>query len=255
LRLRLFKRRMTVSAPRMTVQRHVPMWLRALGWALGASLGAIVAVSIWQATVGKGASERDRLVSELDRSQSQLSKLSLEHEKQLSVVNSADSHMKIARTATDRLALQVKTLESDNARLKADLAYMETLLSSDGASGATGGSAGAVSIRRFNIEPDSVAGQFRYRAFVVQGGGGQRVNKEFNGSLQVLASGTLNGKATTYVWPDKSDPQFAAKQKLIFVRYQKLEGVLELPKDMVVKSMQLRLLEQGIVRSQQAASL
>jgi hypothetical protein len=98
-----------------------------------------------------------------------------------------------------------------------------------------------------------VPNQLRYRALVVQGG---REEKNFQGSLQIVMTLVSEGKPLTLVVPDPKAGE--AKQpdnmKLNFTRYLKVDGHVEIPAGATLKTFQLRVLERGAVRAQQAIS-
>ena len=242
----LFRRLFGVSSVRMTIRRHVPWPLRLVPLALAIAIGAVCAVWLWQSLFGNVSAAQEAHKAEIARLNAELDAVIAEKQKLDAVVNSAGSQIKVEQTAAERLAGQIKSLEQDNARLKSDLAYFESLLP------ATGQSDAGVSIRRFEITPEAQPNQLRYRALVLQGG---RQEKEFVGSVQFII-GTINaGRQGTFSWPDQAGADAKERGKLSFTRYQRLEGVIELPPGSSARSVQLRVLEKGVVRSQQSAAV
>jgi hypothetical protein len=241
-----FRRRSpTQTAPRMTVQRHVPWPLRALGWVAAAILGGAAAIFLWQSTVGKNLEQREQLVSENQRLKTTLAELEAEKSKLEALANTAASTLKVEQSAQQTLAIQLRNIETENAKLKADLAYYESLFSSGAASSA------GLSIRRFAVEKDRVPNQWQVKAVFVQADKNER---DFAGTVQIIVAGTQAGKPTTMTWPEPSK-EGAAKSKLNFKRTQRLDETITTPADMVVKTMQLRVLEQGSIRAQQSVNL
>jgi hypothetical protein len=246
------KRSKAVGAPKLTIQRHVPLWLRALGWGFAVTLGAGAAIIVWQQTVGKGMALRESLVQESEQLKVQLAASEKERLRLQVLADSAESKLNVERTAQQALATQLRNLEADNAKLKTDLAYMESLLPAGPANS-------ALSIRRFQVEKDKLPNQWVVKALLVQA---DKVEREFSGSWQIVVTGLQANKPATFTWPESSkdvskeaSKEAQLKAKLGFKRTQRIDEVFATPADFQVKSMQLRVLEQGSIRAQQSVSL
>jgi hypothetical protein len=173
----------------------------------------------------------------------QIEKLSAERDQFLSTVNASESRINIEKSVQAQLAAQVKTLEVENAKLKEDLVFFDSLLP------ASTGSQG-ISIRRLMAE--AVApNQLRYRLLVMQGGKGEH---EFVGNLQLVVTVMQDGKSAMINYPDGKTGD-AEKYKLGFKYYQRVEGVLTLPQGVLIKAVQARILDKGQVRAQQSVNL
>ncbi len=176
-----------------------------------------------------------------------IEQLQREREKLQTDANAAESKFNIERAAQQQLLKQVKTLETENVRLKEDLAFFESLMPAEGGPR-------ALAIRRMNVDSPA-QNQVRYRVLVMQGGKG---DVEFNGTLVLFVTGLQAGKNVTLTFPD---PKATGAQpdaqafKISFKRYQRLEGVITVPDGMQVKSVQARVLERGQMRAQQSANL
>jgi hypothetical protein len=243
--MKLKRRSPTQTAPRMTVQKHVPWPLRLLGWVVAAVLGGAAAIFLWQNTVGKNMEQREQLVAENARLKVTLAELEAEKSKLETLANTAASTLKVEQSAQQTLAAQLRNIESENVKIKADLAYYESLFSSGG--GITTG----LTIRRFAVEKDRVPNQWQVKAVFVLADKNER---DFSGAVQIIVSGIQAGKAVTFTWPE-AGKEGAAKAKLSFKRTQRLEETITTPADFMVKSMQLRVLEQGSIRAQQSVSI
>jgi hypothetical protein len=128
----------------------------------------------------------------------------------------------------------MKSLTEENAGLKEDLAFFQTLMPS-------GGKEGGVAVNRFLVQNDALPGEYRYRLLLTQTG--QR-NKDYQGSLQFVVNLQQEDKKVVMLLPvegDKSDKAF----KLNFRFYQKVEGTFRVAAGAVVKSMQVRVFESG----------
>ena len=117
MRLRLLRRRLTVSAPRMAVRSAVPWPFR---WLLGAVvLGFSGSLAMWAFEFGKEIAgvEHD--------TRGQLQRLRVEHQQVLaeladlkSVANTADSLLLAERSTLEQLKQQLRGLEDENRRLR-----------------------------------------------------------------------------------------------------------------------------------------
>jgi hypothetical protein len=233
----------------MTVKRHVSWPIRLALWLVGGGLAAFAGIMVWQSTVGAGAQERERLGTELKDAQLGLAKERREKAELSELAKTADSRVQIERSAAEKFSQQARTLEQENARLKSELAYLESLLPSK-----TGGEQPGLALRQFEVSADAVPGAFRYRALLVQGG---RDQKEFLGTSQLVVHGQMTGlnKSETLTFPMPHDKAMTERMQIKFQRALRLEGMLELPKGFQPRSMQLRVLEQGNLRVQAQVAL
>jgi len=131
------------------------------------------------------------------------------------------------------LSGQIHNLIEENALLKEDLAFFQTLM-------ASGGEAGGISVNRFRVLPDALPGEYRYRLLIAQSK--QRV-KDFRGRLQFIVDLEQGGKSEVVSFPKEDDTGQA--YNLAFKFYQRVEGTFLVPPDAVVKKVQVRVLETG----------
>lgn len=206
----------------MTVRRHVPWPLRLAALMLAVAIGAAGGVWLWSATSERAARER------------------------VAALASAGSQARIDQVAAERREQQIKALESENAELKADLAYLKSLLPAADAQG-------PVAIRRFEVTPEAgKPGRMRYRALLMQAGRAERV---FVGSLQLRVTTASQGRTKTLILPDDGPVAGRERMQLSFRRVLRVEGHFQVPEGAVLKSVQLRVLERGALRAEQTASL
>jgi hypothetical protein len=240
------RRPTAASALKLTVKRHTPWPWRVAGIVLVAMIGAGAALWGWQAMFGNAKAEREMLVADLAASKAELEKEGSERKRLSAIVNAADSNLKVEQSTVKQLADQVKNLEAENAKLKADLSYFERLLPS-------GGQAQVLAIRSLEVTPDAVPNLLRYRALVAQGG---REEKSFQGTLQIVMTLQLDGKPMTVVVPDPKlgEGKEPEAMKLSFTRYLKVDGQVDIPPGAVLRTFQLRVLERGVVKAQQSIS-
>lgn len=242
LRLKLLLRRLSVASPKVSIKGQLPLPLRMLVMAVVLGLAGAIALGIYD--LGRRLAGSRGVVSEeqLDNLRQKLAQVTAERDRFSGGVDAAESALQIERTAQEQLAAQVKTLIAENARLKEDLAFYDSLLPNTTGQG--------LAIRRLKAEIIA-PNQIRYRLLVMHGAGG---NREFTGNLQLAVSVLREGKNAMIVFPDSKAPDLD-KYKLSFRHYQRLEGVLTLPDNVTMQSVQARILEKGQVRAQQSANL
>ena len=238
---RLSRRWRARAAPTLIIRRP-RSWSIRVGAILLALLAG-VALGAWWATrpapsagdveaQGAARSEQARRLeaAELNRLQA--------------IANAADSQVKVERSAAERLARQVRELEIDNARLRSDLTYLESVLpAADGQAG--------MAVRGFRVEFDAAQSQLSFRALITQGG---RQERDFDGSLQLQVQLQASGRTTTLIVPDQgTSPVLREMFKVRFRRAHRVQAVVPLPAGAIVRSVQLRVLEGSAVRAQQTA--
>jgi hypothetical protein len=218
------------------VTRHLPWPLR---WAVIAIVfGFSAAIGLWAFEFGKDIAglERDAK-DELNRLRIEVQQLREERDRSQSVANTAESLLKAERATQDRLARQLKELETDHLALKADLGFFERMFPPTG----TGG----LAVRALNAEPRG-PGQLRYQMMVMQNG---KAVSEFSGRYELTLTGTLDGRPWSLQMPGGTKP-------LQLKQYARVEGMLEFPTQAVVKTVQVRVMDQaGGVRATQSVRL
>jgi hypothetical protein len=235
------KRRRTPSSPKLTIRHQKPWPVRGL-FVLLAVLAGAAAMWGYDATHRAAGGAIDTS-EQLQHYTAQVEALTVERDRLSTTANAAESQLNIERAAQKQLNAQIRTLESENMRLKEDLAFFESLLPT--ATGPQG-----ISIRRLKV--DQVApNQLRYRLLVMQGGSGAQL---FSGSLQIVVSTIQGGKNAMMTFPERN-PVEQQKFALSFRHYQRVEGVLNLPEGATAKLVQARVLEKGQLRAQLSANL
>ena len=235
MRWKLLRRRLSVSAPRMIVRSHLPWPLR---WAVAAVvLGFSAAIALWAFEFGKDIAGLDRdAKEELTRLRAELTLLRADSDRAISVANTAESLLKTERAAQERLAQQLRQLDAEKQALQADLGFFEKLLPAAGE---------GVQLRGLQAELKA-PGELRYQLLVMQTG---KMPAEFTGRYEVLLVGLMSGKAWTMSLPGGAKP-------LQLRQYARVEGMIDLPADAVIKTVQARIIDsQGAVRATQTVKL
>ena len=242
MRFRLLRRRLTISAPRMSVRSAMPWPLRWALWAI--VLGFCAAIGLWAFEFGKDIAGLDkgskeellRLRTEVAALKSDLEKVGQEKDKAQSIANTADTILTTEKAAQERLAQQVKQLEADNRSLRDDLGFFEKLIPASGADG--------VAIRGLQAEPIG-ASTLRWQVLVIQP---SKNAAEFNGRLELVFNGVLNGKPWTSALP-------AGAQAFKMGQYGRLEGTFEVPPLVVVKGLVAKVMDGNVMRATQTIKL
>ena len=234
MKFRLFRRRLTISSPRMAVRSSLP-W--AIRWIAGAlMLGFSGAVALWAFEFGKGIAGVDtNAKEELVLLRQEVIGLRLDRDKAQSIANTAGSVLTAEKAVQEKMTSQIRQLETDNRALRDDLGFFEKLLPA--------GATEAASIRSLQAEM-LTEGQLRWQVLVIQ----PVKDANFNGKLDLTLNGTLAGKPWTMSLP-------GGPQSLQFKQYRRVEGVLDLPPQAVVQSVTAKVVEGNAVRSVQTFKL
>ena len=219
----------------MSVRSAMPWPIR---WILGAIvLGFSAAIALWAFEFGKGITGFDgKAKDELIALRSEVLALRSDRDKALTISNTSGSLLTAEKAALEKVVGQAKQLEADNRQLRDDLGFFEKLLPAANADG--------ISIR--GVQADLVsASQLRWQVLVIQP---VKDAPDFNGKLDVTINGTLAGKPWTMILP-------GGAQALKFKQYRRIEGVLDLPPQAVVKTVTAKVVEGAATRAVQTFKL
>lgn len=235
MRFRLLRRRLTISAPRMAVRSAMPWPFRWAGVAI--MLGFCAAISLWAFEFGKDIAGLDSdAKEELLRLRSDMAKIREERDKVQSVFNTSASLLTAEKAAQERMATQIKTLEAENRALRDDLGFFEKLIPSSGSEG--------VAIR--GLQAEVLGGsQLKWQVLVIQP---TKNAPEFRGKLEVSIVGTMEGKPWMMDLPGGAQP-------LQFRQYRRIEGMIDLPPQAVVKNVSAKVVEGTATRAVQSIKL
>lgn len=236
MRFRLLRRRLTISAPRMSVRSALPWPFR---WAvLALVFGFCAAIGLWAFEFGKDIAGLDGgAKEELVRAQSELVSLRAElvaakeaRNKAQSVADTSSTLATAQKAAQEGMNVLNRQLETENRSLKDDLGFFEKLMPSSGAEGIT--------VR--GLQAEVLNGrQLKWQVLLIQA---QKNAPEFAGIIELSFGGTQNGKP----W-QASLPGAGADVK--FRQYGRSEGVIDLPAQTVVKSVSVKVLEGAVVKA------
>jgi hypothetical protein len=219
----------------MAVRSAMPWPLRWAGAAI--VLGFCAAIALWAFEFGKDIAGLDSgAKEELLRLRADMAKLREERDKAQSVFNTSASLITAEKAAQERMIAQIKTLEAENRALRDDLGFFEKLIPTHGAEG--------VAIR--GLQAEVLGGsQLKWQVLVIQP---VKNAPEFRGKLEMSIVGTLNGKPWMMELP-------GGAQALQFRQYRRIEGMVDLPPQAVVKNVSAKVVEGTATRAVQSIKL
>lgn len=223
-----------ISAPRVAVRAAIPWywrWLGLIALALIILLLSRTAYDFGKKYAGFDQSEADREVQRLGASNARL-----QHELALvrGQIAQGEPQQQMEHATYADLVKQIKALSEENATLKEDLAFFQTLMPSAGKDD-------GVAINRFLVQNDALSGEYRYRLLLTQTG---KRSKDFKGHLQFSVNLQQDNKKVVMTLPAEDDKENDGF-KLNFRFYQRIEGAFRVGPNAVVKNMQVRVFENG----------
>lgn len=243
--LRRLRGRFGISAPKVAVRTHIPWYWRVLATITILSISIAIAGWIYDAGRKIAGYDRHETEQEMDALRSRISALEQENSRLGAKANAGESTVQIERTAQQQLSQQIKGLELENSRLKEDLAFFESLASAEGREA-------GFTINRLRIEPSGNPGQYYYRLLAAAQGG--KKDREFKGSVQLIISLQQAGKNVMMTLPSPSDSG-KGKFNISFKHFQRVDGTFQVPAEAQVKSVEARLIQDGVTRASQIVTL
>ena len=220
------------------LKRVAPIAMRLGSVAL--ALGLAGALIVWGIDLGNriggvsGVKPGPDLKQQVLALETELTRLGLERDQ---LAASLDSAAKTHEQQTGR----IKALEIEGGKLIDDLASFASQLPP----------AKGIAIRRFDADRPE-PNQLHYRLLLTRGA--KNVAPESVGQLQMAVIMEKAGKAVVLTVPEGAavdDARYAIKLD----KLQRLDGMLQLPDGAKVKSVEVRILEKGQVRTVQALTL
>lgn len=232
-KLKTFVRRFGIDAPQLSVRPHMPWYWRWLGIVAVVAASAGIAWFTYEFGLeyagfrkGEATKLREQLDETVRRQQAELAELNAR-------TAAAERQLQIEKATYADLARQVKALAQENATLKEDLAFFQSLTAATGKDG-------AISVNRFRLVRESVPGEYRYQLLLVQAG--ERA-KEFNGRLQFVLNLQQDGRKVTLMLPEAESADTAKQYKVSFKLFQRVEGLFRIAPNATVKGLQVRVFE------------
>jgi hypothetical protein len=218
--------------------------VRAVIGFVGLSLAVAAGFAIYEHGRNLGGPDSIELRAELGRTRAQLAQVTADRDRQAAAAVNWENQLKVERSAQEQVRVQVKALEDENARLKADLAFFESLLPMPA-------NAKGVVIRSFRVQADGEPNSLRYRLLVQQSG---RPVRDFVGAISLTVNLQQGGRPWILQLPDPALPN-AGPAPLSFRHYQRVEGSFVVPAGATVKSVLVRIQSEGETRAQQTFTM
>ncbi len=230
------RRRFGIAAPRVEIHTQIPWYWRWVGFAVLLGIAGASAAWIYDAGRRFAGFDHSEVQQQLFRVQAQLDDARSELARVRAIANAADSRVAIERTAQQKLAQQIRALEQENAKVREELATLESMFSSEARS------ANALAIHRFSVEPDVLPGEYRYHLLLV--GPSSRRERDFNGRLELVVSLQEGGQNVMMSFPEQKDAG-AAAFRLAFKYFRRVEGTFRVSPKAKVESVQVKVFETG----------
>ncbi|SEL20410.1 DUF6776 family protein [Nitrosovibrio tenuis] len=235
--MKSLKRKFGISASRVAVRPQIPAYVRWLAITVLVALAMVLSWSMYDAGRKFAGFDKNEISYELERLSQLNTRLQRDNDELRMKVASVDRQLQMDHVVREDITKQVKALETENIRLKEDLAFFQNLGS------VPGKTEQRVSIGRLKLERGQLPGEYHYSLLLVQGGQRQ---KDFQGSLEFTINFQQNEKKLTMPLASESP------SKLFDVRfkfYQRVERSFRMPSDATVESMQVKVFENGIAQA------
>lgn len=237
---KLWLRPLSPGAARVAVRTQLPWPLRLAIGAAALLVAMAALLAVYHYARATSAPDLGELQSEADALRQQLRESEAQRERFAALAVQAESQLNVERAMQQQITQQIKTLEADNARLKGDLSFFESLLPMPAASR-------GVVIRSFRLQPDGDDGAVRYRLLVQQSG---RPDRDFVGAVLLKVNLQQGERTEVLQLPSTAQPA-AGPAPLAFRHYQRIEGTFALPAGATVRSVEVQISAGGETRAQQ----
>jgi cell division protein FtsB len=230
--IKKLKRMFGISAPRVAVRTEIPWYLRWLGTI--AVVIVVLLVARYALEVRFAGFDRTEAERQLEQLKESNARLEAEIGQLRGDLTQHERQQQIEHVTYADLVKQMKALSEDNAKLKEDLAFFQSWMPSSGKED-------GVTVNLFRVQNDALPGEYHYRLFLTQSG--QRA-RDFRGSLQFVVNLQHDGKAAAITLPGETEKDTKAYQ-LNFRFYQRVEGTFRVDPQAAVRSVQVRVFEDG----------
>ena len=234
LRLRRFRSRFGIAAPKVVVRSQVPWQWLALPIIL------LVVLLAWmfsqQKQVGGAGRELQEIQVRFAMQQEELDLLR-------STAGTRQSAMSIEQATQRNLLLRIKNLEQENAALKEDMLLFERLIP-------VAGGEDALRLEGLRVLKEE-GGRYRYRLLVAYQPSRQK--PEFAGRLQLAVDYLMAGRAEQLLLPGKNE--VAPDYQVSLRHFLRREGGFQLPEGAQLKSVEARIFQGATLLGRQSAQL
>jgi low affinity Fe/Cu permease len=237
LKMKKFKRRFGITAPRVVVRGHLPwQWIALPVIIVLAFVATLISFAMQRQEVGVMAHELETLRQNVESQQSELDILR-------STAGTRNNAVSIERATQQQLLTKIRGLERENSALKEDIRLFERLIP-------VVGEEAVVRIEGFRVSHD-LGGRFRYRLVLAFQPGKQ--NPDFRGRLQLAINYAVAGKEQQVTLPDKRS--VSSEYQIELKHFLRRDGFFELPAGAELKSVEARVLQGDTLRAKQLTQL
>lgn len=222
-------RRPESQARRVAATSAVPGALRWLAWSLVVVVLAGLVWIAWEGARSLGLGDDDGRLEALLGRYAQLEKANAALQSELAVL---DRQLQIERATHTDLVRQVKELSQENARLREEVALLQTI-------SAPGSRTDGIKVSSIRVEPNPVPGEYSYRIVLLQTGSR---SKQFVGRYQLVIDLMQNGRRHGMTLPPRGESADRT-YRLEFQVHRRIDGTFKVHPDAVVSSVQLRVFE------------
>lgn len=241
------RRRRLQDAQRLGLGNAFVRPARGIGLGMLAALAIVLGMWLYHANAGfspPGETARDAMSPK--QMQTELAALSAQNATAYEALAAAEARLQQQQDSQGVLLEQLARVETDNRQLQQNLAAFEEVLPRMGA-------AFTVGVGGFQLERAD-AGQLRYRLLVIQAGQ-QSSEQVFKGELELVAIDAQGNNAMMILPVDSQEVVPPARHLLEFSHYQRIDGLVQVPEGVVIKSLQARVWQKGRVRAVQSVNL
>lgn len=237
LKIRKFRRRFGIAAPKVVVRSHFPwQWLVLPALLLVFLVGAAGGYISRNAEGGALAMEMDVLRNQILAQREELTVLR-------SMAGTGQNAVNIERASQQQLLARIQGLEAQNAALKEDILFFERLVPMVG-------DGPVIRIEGFRVAKKA-RGRFGYRMLLAFQP--DKVTPNFRGRLQLYISFAQSGKNMHIVLPNKRET--SPEYQLELQRFLRREGEFELPESAVLLGVEALILQGDTLKSKLSAQL
>ncbi|MDR2187542.1 MAG: hypothetical protein LBE62_05730 [Azonexus sp.] len=236
-KLRKFRRRFGITAPRLVVRTHVPwQWYLLPGLLLVLLLLSGIWLLMQHNETGMAWRELETLRLQFQSQQAELDALRV-------VAGTGQNAVSIERATQQQLLSRIKELESENGALKEDIRLFERLIPAAGEDA-------VLRLENFRVTQDD-DGRYHYRLLVAFSPSRQK--PQFVGRLQLAINYMRENSEQQLLVPEKGAA--ASAYQLTVKHFLRREGAFELPPGGRLLSVEARLWQGATLVSKSLAQL
>lgn len=245
--LRRLRGRFGIAAPQVSVRTHVPWHFRAM--ALAGMIALSVALADWaynagQLIAGFDQNETSHAMEELRAANA---KLEDEVVRLRSLLASSEGSLQIEQATQRQLAEKNGLLAAENNRLKEDVAVFERLAKLESKTDSE------VSIDRFKVEADGAPGRYRYSFLIALQGAKRGKETKFNLQIVVTPRGG-SGEDARITLPRQGETDLS-RYEIELRNFRRIEGKFDIPPNITVGAVEMRILKDNITKISQSFTL